>query len=91
MSKGPNRVRRIIGETLAAHPGKRFTITELTKLAYPGEPVTRSHLVYVRRMVRRLEATQALIVGQLVDYGLPEKRTVKWVRAPVHEPKPSWV
>lgn len=81
MSKGPGRVMRTIGEAIMAQPKRRFTLAELTKLAYPGAPAARSHLVAVGRAVRKLEALQVLSAGKWTDCSLRENRTFKTVRA----------
>jgi hypothetical protein len=87
MSRGPGRVMRTIGEAITAQPERRFTLAELTKLAYPGAPAARAHLVAVGRAVRTLEAFQGLSAGKQADYSLASKRNFKTVRA--FDPNPT--
>lgn len=56
MSKGPCKALNVIAKTIAACPAKRFTYAELADFVYPAGEHTHSQLVYVSRMVKRLEA-----------------------------------
>jgi hypothetical protein len=55
MSRGLGRVQRSIIEVFEKEPGRRFTIAELSALAYPGETIERKHREAVRRALKRLE------------------------------------
>lgn len=57
MSKGPCKALDTIAETLAACPSKRFTYAELADFVFavPIGDHPRGHIVYVSRMVKRLE------------------------------------
>jgi hypothetical protein len=65
MSRGPGRIMRSITDAIEAEPKRHFTFAELAAIAYGGEPITRSRLVVVRRVVQEFEAAKRVSLGAL--------------------------
>jgi hypothetical protein len=53
MSRGLGTVQRSLIAALEEH-GRRFTVEELAKIAFPGELIERKHGVSVRRALNNL-------------------------------------
>ena len=53
MSRGAGIVQRWLIAALG-ELGRRFTVDDLSKIAFPGEPMRRHHLVSVRRALQNL-------------------------------------
>lgn len=64
MSRGLGQTQRRILAALQAEPRRRFTVEELAAIVYPGEPVTHSHVVSVRRVVRGLAVNRVRLSQQ---------------------------
>lgn len=54
MSRGQGHIQRRLLAALQSEPARRFTVEELTMLAYPGEEVDRSRLSGTRRALAGL-------------------------------------
>jgi hypothetical protein len=81
MSRGAGWLMRVIGETLEAHPARRFTLADLAGLAWSGETITRARLVAVACAVKSLEANSKASPGSKAEYPPHgRRRHVKTVR-----------
>jgi hypothetical protein len=54
MSRGPGILQRRLIAAFQSEPTRRFTVEQLSAIAFPGQPIERKHAVSARRALKNL-------------------------------------